>query len=168
MIIEKELKKNKKNEEDNLINNNTKKTIIIKNLKNETEENKIENAIKEKNPLIKIIDIRIVKDKKGNSKGFAFVDLENEEIANSTAELLNKTIIDENIINCAVSKPPSLGENDNRTLFINNIPSTANQNKIREIFEKVKKKLIFSMEIFLIFVLSLKIIKQKDIVMLNF
>ncbi len=85
------------------------RTVIIKNITTTTTEEDIKQFILNYNSAIGIADIRIVKDKKGISKGFAFVDLINEENALKCANILNNKILNENIITCAISKPPKLG-----------------------------------------------------------
>jgi RNA recognition motif-containing protein len=89
--------------------NKSNKTVIIKNISPITKEEDLEGYIKEFLPETHIQDIRVVRDRKGNSKGFAFVDFFTVEDAHDCAILLNNKIIEENIISCAVSKPPKLG-----------------------------------------------------------
>ena len=89
--------------------NNNHKTVIVKNLTFETTEENISNFIKEEEPSLEIDDIRIVKDRKGNSRGFAFIDFTTPKMANRFVKILNNKILNGNIISCAISRPPSLG-----------------------------------------------------------
>jgi RNA recognition motif-containing protein len=125
------------NKPENLLNN-TNKTVIIKNLSLSINEDDLQSFIKTQ-VNYPIEDIRIVRDKKGNSKGFAFADFSTTEDASNCAKILNnQKLLDQNL-SCAVSKPPALGENDKRTIFINNLPFDATDETVRSTFEKVNK-----------------------------
>ncbi len=93
----------------NLNFNKSNKTVIIKNLSPITKEEDLEENIKKYLPESRIQDIRVVRDRKGNSKGFAFVDFYTLEDAHECAIMLNNKILEDNIVSCAVSKPPKLG-----------------------------------------------------------
>lgn len=129
------------NKPENLFNCSNK-TVIIKNLTLSVSEEDLESFIKSQCESFNIEDIRIVRDKKGNSKGFAFVDFPTIEEATNCSKILNNKILLDNMLSCAVSKPPALGENDKRTIFINNLPFDATEDAIRSTFEKVNISLI--------------------------
>ena len=121
----------------NYIENNTKsfnelvdKKVIMKNLPENITEKEIENIIIEKCPLINIKNIRVVKDEKGNGRGFVFIDFESNENALECVSNINDLKINNNIITCALSKPPNKGENDIRTLFVNNLSYDSNEESI--------------------------------------
>ena len=123
--------------------NNSNKTVIIKNLSLHVNEEDLETFIKSHNSNERFIveEIRIVRDKTGNSKGFAFVDFSSTKEAAEFAKVLNNQIFDDNILSCAVSKPPALGANDKRTIFVNNLPFDATEDSIKSIFEPVYRHL---------------------------
>lgn len=64
--------------------------------------------------------MRIVRTVLGVSKGYAFVDFEEKESAEKALVLHNMELEGRK---CSVqfSKPPSKGENDYRTVFVNNL-----------------------------------------------
>ncbi len=118
--------------------NNSNKTVIIKNLSLLVNEEDIKAFIASyDNERFNIEEIRIVRDKSGNSKGFAFVDFPSTNEAAECAKVLNNQKFDDHILSCAVSKPPALGENDKRTIFINNLPFDATEDSVKSIFEPV-------------------------------
>jgi RNA recognition motif-containing protein len=80
-----------------------------------------------------ILDIRIVMNDEGKSKGYAFVDVVSEDIANFIVEEINSDNSSSKII-CAITK--SFDENDERTIFINNLPYNTNEAEIKSIFSK--------------------------------
>ena len=99
----------------------------------------IENIIIEKCPLINIKNIRVVKDEKGNGRGFVFIDFESNENALECVSNINDLKINNNIITCALSKPPNKGENDIRTLFVNNLSYDSNEDSIKKVFSNYGK-----------------------------
>ena len=118
--------------------NNSNKTVIIKNLSLLVNEEDIKAFIESyNNDSFDMQEIRIVRDKSGNSKGFAFVDFSSTNDAAECAKILNNKNFDDHILSCAVSKPPALGENDKRTIFINNLPFDATEESVKSIFEPV-------------------------------
>jgi len=117
--------------------NNSNKTVIIKNLSLSVNEEDLEAIIKANKDSFNIEDIRIVRDKRGNSKGFAFVDFSTTDEATECARIINNKEIGVQIISCAVSKPPALGENDKRTIFVNNLPYDATEDSMKSTFEQV-------------------------------
>lgn len=121
---------------ENKNNHSSDKTLIIKNIPIIETEQDIEQFIKLNYPSAKISDIRIIKNKQGISKGFAFIDCITADNAEEICNNINNKDFDGNIITCAVSKPPSLGENDKRTIFINNLSFKTEEGQLRSIFEK--------------------------------
>lgn len=99
----------KKIEKTKLKINNSLKTVIIKNLTDDTTEEILSNFIKEEEPSLELEDIRIVKDRKGKSRGFAFIDFSTPKMANRFVKIINHKVLNGNIVSCAISKPPSLG-----------------------------------------------------------
>jgi len=85
------------------------RTIIIKNLVRTVDEGELQEFLEENSPDVKHEDIRIVRDKKGFSKGFAFVDFFNKYDAEICLENINGKEIEGECIICAISKPPSSG-----------------------------------------------------------
>ena len=123
----------------NFNENNEDKKVIMKNLPENITEKEIENIIIEKCPLINIKNIRVVKDEKGNGRGFAFIDFESNENALECVSNINDLKINNNIITCALSKPPNKGENDIRTLFVNNLSYDSNEESIKKVFSNYGK-----------------------------
>jgi RNA recognition motif-containing protein len=85
------------------------RTIIVKNLSRTVDEEQMQEFIEVNSPDVKLEDIRIVRDKKGFSKGFAFVDFFNKYDAEICLENINGKLIEGEAILCAISKPPSSG-----------------------------------------------------------
>jgi RNA recognition motif-containing protein len=117
------------------IQNESKKTVFIKGLSPLTTEESIKTFILSLLPSANINDIRLVRDRKGVSKGFSFVDFADANTAHQCSKILNNKIIEENSITCAVSKPPKFGENDKRTIFVNNISYASTEESIKAAFE---------------------------------
>ena len=138
--IEKNIKKNTFNEivDMNFNENIEDKKVIIKNLpeNEEISEKEIENMILEKCPLLNIKNIRLVKDENGKGRGFAFIDFENNSNAKECVSNINEIKFHNNIITCALSKPPKNGENDIRTIFVNNLSYESNEKSIKNVFSK--------------------------------
>ncbi len=135
MLID-NINQNAEEDDENKNENNSNRTVIVKNLSLITIESDLEKFITALSPDFDINEIRLVRDRKGNSKGIAFIDLPTIEQAHDCAILLNNKQLDDNIITCAVSKPPNLGENDSRTIFVNNISYESTQNEIKSAFEQ--------------------------------
>jgi RNA recognition motif-containing protein len=85
------------------------RTLIIKNLEKTIDEEQLKNFIKENTSEVSIEEIRIVRDKKGFSKGYAFVDFEFKEDAQRCLKNINGLKLEDEEIICALSKPPSAG-----------------------------------------------------------
>lgn len=95
--------------EKNLHKNNSDKTIILKNLNINTTEEDISSLIKAQDEDIDIQDVRVIKDKKGVSRGYAFIDLSSHKNALACVDILNNVVLDDSLVTCAISKPPSSG-----------------------------------------------------------
>jgi len=85
------------------------RTLIIKNLQKTIDEEDLKQFIEENSPNVEIEDIRVVRDKKGFSKGFAFVDFADKNYAEICLNDINGKKLEEEYICCAISKPPSSG-----------------------------------------------------------
>lgn len=85
------------------------RTLIIKNLSRTIDEEQLQEFIQNKSPLVNLEDIRIVRDKKGFSKGFAFVDFIDKKEAEKCLNDINGKILEDQALSCAISKPPSAG-----------------------------------------------------------
>jgi RNA recognition motif-containing protein len=112
------------------------KKVIIKNIPSFFEANDIEQLIKDKCPLVDVKDIRLIKNENGISRQFAFVDLYTKDAAIQLINCLNNITINDNVITCALSKPPKDGANDKRTIFVNNLPYEITKAQINEMFMK--------------------------------
>ena len=112
------------------------KKVIIKNIPSTFEANDIENVIKERCPLVNVRDIRLIKNESGISRQFAFVDLYSKDNAIQLVNGLNNITINDQVITCALSKPPKDGANDKRTIFVNNLPYDITKEQINEMFMK--------------------------------
>ena len=78
-----------------------------------------------------IIDCRLIKDKQGKSKGYAYIDFITPEAAQESL-LLNGEMIKGKKILVALSEPPKLTHDDRSTLFLNNLPFVINELMIRD------------------------------------
>jgi RNA recognition motif-containing protein len=85
------------------------RTLLIKNLEKTIDEEQLKNFIKENTSEVSIDEIRIVRDKKGFSKGYAFVDFEFKEDAERCLKNINGLKLENEELICAISKPPSAG-----------------------------------------------------------
>ena len=85
------------------------RTVIIKNLLKTIDEEELQNFIADNSANILIEDVRIVRDKKGFSKGYAFVDFLDKLNAENCVKNINGKILEDNVLSCAISKPPSAG-----------------------------------------------------------
>lgn len=99
------------------------------------KEEDVEEFIKSNAPEFDFNAVRIVLDSKGISRKICFVDFNSPEDAKKCSKILNNKILDDNVITCAVSKPPKLGENDKRTIYINNISYGSTEESIKSAFE---------------------------------
>jgi len=99
------------NDNDSVYMEQTKhdRTLIIKNLEKTINEQELKSFIEENSPDVQIEDVRIVKDKKGFSRGFAFVDFYDKKHAEICLDYLNGKLFEGEILSVAISKPPSSG-----------------------------------------------------------
>ena len=77
------------------------------------------------------MECRFVKNKNDEFKGFAYIDFLNPLEADLAAKQLNSKLIGQNKLYAAVSKPPRTTKDDDLTLFLNNLPYTVNEDKIK-------------------------------------
>ena len=92
--------------------NNTnveKQTVFVNNIPPKLTDDELHNFILKQNKKIKILECRVVKDKAGKSRGFAFIDFKDVDHAKKCVQVLNKQVINEYEVSCALSKPPSSG-----------------------------------------------------------
>lgn len=114
---------------ENIINKEI--SIFNHNLKDNDYKN---SSLDEKTQII-IKDIRIVLNKEGKSRGYAFVDVNDVISANALVKIFNQLSIDNpNKLKCAISH--SYEEDDNRTIFINNLNFQTTEHEIIEAFSK--------------------------------
>jgi RNA recognition motif-containing protein len=116
----------------------TRYTGFISNLSLNLKEHQLEEIIGQ---VTKVKAVRIVRDRKGNSRGIAYCDFESEDNLLQAVNYFNKKEIYGNVINMDVSKPPEDHSNDAFTLFVNNLPFDITENEIFEslqIFGNVK------------------------------
>jgi RNA recognition motif-containing protein len=89
--------------------NEEKYTIFVNNIPPTISDDELYQFILQQNKKINIKECRVVKDKNGKSRGFAFVDLKDIRNAEKCVKSLNKQVLDGYEISCAMSKPPSSG-----------------------------------------------------------
>ena len=76
----------------------------------------------------------------GISKGYAYIDFASGEAANSGLKY-NNQLVGKNKIFVAISAPPKKLKDDSKTLFLNNLPFTINEQKIKEAFQDWAEKI---------------------------
>ena len=96
-------------EKENDNNTDEKTTVFINNIPLNITDDDLHNFIVNNIKKINILECRIVKDKAGKSRGFAFVDFPNIPNANKCVKAINKKTFNQYEISCAISKPPSTG-----------------------------------------------------------
>ena len=106
---EKEFEEEEEIEENDVINIEQKQTVFINNIPPNITDDDLHNFIMKMDRKIKILECRIVKDKAGKSRGFAFVDFKNIVNAKKCVQAINKKAFNDYEISCAISKPPSSG-----------------------------------------------------------
>jgi RNA recognition motif-containing protein len=126
----------------NILDNDPRKniyelTVIVKNLPDNITEEELKTFILLESPRFVITDIRLVKDKRGKSQNFAYIDFQTAQMAKECVRSINNKKINDKEITCAISKPPSLGENDKRTLYVNKLAPLTTEEMIRETFVQV-------------------------------
>lgn len=84
-------------------------------------------------PDVKIVDVRIIRDEQGVKRGIGFVDVETQEMAEAALKLDN-IHLKGNAIKVYLSKPPSEGDKDENTVFVNNLPFTCTEQSLRAHF----------------------------------
>ncbi len=89
--------------------NEEKHTIFVNNIPPNLSDDELYQFILQQHKKINIKECRVVKDKNGRSRGFAFIDLKDITNAEKCVKSLNKQVLDGYEISCAMSKPPSSG-----------------------------------------------------------
>lgn len=88
-----------------------KRTLFLRNLSDKVEEEDIMVVFAKVVPTVKIVDVRVVRNDQGEKKGFAFVDVETQEMAEQALKL-NNYHLKGGAIRVDLSKPPSEGDKD--------------------------------------------------------
>jgi len=78
-----------------------------------------------------IIDCRLIKDKSGNSKGYAYLDFITPEAAKESL-YMNGEMIKGKKLMVALSEPPKITRDDRNTLFVNNLPYSVTEKMLTE------------------------------------
>ena len=107
----------------------TRFTAFINNIPLSLKEHQLEEIIKQ---VGRVKAVRIVRDRKGNSKGFAYADFNSENDLIQTVANLNGKEIQGNVVSIAISKPPEENPNENCTIFVNNLPFDITESEILE------------------------------------
>lgn len=89
--------------------NAEKHTIFVNNIPPKITDDELYQFILQQNKRLSINECRVVKDKNGKSRGFAFIDLKDIKNAEKCVKSLNKQVLNGYEISCAMSKPPSSG-----------------------------------------------------------
>ena len=116
------------------------KKVFIKGINNDIKEIELKEYIKKKCPLIEYKDLRLVLDDTGKNRGYAFVDFNTSKEAKQFIEEMNNNSnsdikLEGSELVCALCLSPKSGQNDKRTLFINNLPFDVNKDQIKNIFK---------------------------------
>lgn len=89
-----------------------------------------------------IKQVRLIKERDGKSKGFAYIEFADEDSANKSLTL-NESQLGGRTIKVTISNPPSKkkrDQSDTHTLFLSNLPLDATEDELRTKFGSVKKK----------------------------
>ena len=107
----------------------TRFTAFINNIPANIKEHQLEEILRQ---MTKLKVVRIVRDRKGNSRGIAYCDFDTEEELIQAVNNLNGREIMGNIINIAISKPPEENQNELSTIFVNNLPFDITETELQE------------------------------------
>lgn len=110
----------------------TRFTAFISNLPGSVKEYQLDEVLRQ---LVRVKAVRIVRDRKGNSRGIAYCDFESIEDLDYAVNNLNNAELFGNKVEVAVSKPPESEKNEERTVFVNNLPFTCSEINIRNALE---------------------------------
>jgi len=110
----------------------TRFTAFISNLPGNVKEYQLDELLRQ---LVKVKAVRIVRDRKGNSRGIGYCDFESEEDLDYAVKNLNGTELFGNKVEVAVSKPPETNKSEDRTVFVNNLPFSCCENDLKLAFE---------------------------------
>lgn len=93
------------------------------------------------------MECRLIKDKSGNSKGFAYLDFVSEDAAKESLIMNNETVGNRNLFVSLSAPPKSKNNEEEMSLFLNNFSYSINEEKIfnaiPDFVIKGKKKLTF-------------------------
>ena len=127
------------------------KTVFVKNLNFETTEEELENFLKEKG-MQNIVNVKIV-NKDGISRGFGFIEFENNPEAEKMIKTLQKSILNKHVLNLSISLPKTnlkkkkvgtVTYKNVDKLIVRNIAFQANKKELEEllsnliVFKKVR------------------------------
>eukprot|EP00347_Sterkiella_histriomuscorum_P009820 403339762 len=113
-----------------------KKTLYLEQLNEETEEEDITALFIRVVADVKILDIRLIRDEQGKKRGFAFVDVESQEMAEKSL-LLNNYNLKGSMLKIHIYKPPNESEKSDFTVYVHGLPQTCNEQKLREHFKEI-------------------------------
>jgi len=92
-----------------------KNKLFVGNLSFDIDDNRLAEIFRSASEEIKIVDVRVIIDKfSGKSKGFGFVTLETEEMAQTAIGLLNGQEVDGRQIFVNIAKPMEKRDNNRR------------------------------------------------------
>ena len=109
----------------------TRFTAFISNLPGSVKEHQLDEVLRH---IVRVKAVRIVRDRKGNSRGIAYCDFESQEDLLYAISALNNKELFGNKLEIAVSKPPEEDKNEEKTVFINNLAFTATEEQIKSLF----------------------------------
>jgi len=78
-----------------------------------------------------------VKDSRGNSKGYSYVEFDEESAAGASLKL-HQTQLDGRTLKVSISNPPAKKKRDlpdTLTAYVNNLPTTVTEDQVKKIFE---------------------------------
>lgn len=111
----------------------TRFTAFISNLPGNVKEHQLDEVLRH---IVRVKAVRIVRDRKGNSRGIAYCDFESSEDLHYAITTLNQKELFGNKLEIAVSKPPEEEKNEEKTIFINNLAFTSTEDQIKSLFCK--------------------------------
>ena len=76
------------------------------------------------------MECRLIKDKSGNSKGFAYIDFVSEDAAKESLIMNNETVENRNLFVSLSAPPKSKNNEEEMSLFLNNFSFSINEEKI--------------------------------------
>jgi RNA recognition motif-containing protein len=110
---------------------NARFTAFIHNLPGNVKEYQLDEVLRQ---VVKVKAVRIVRDRKGNSRGIAYCDFESQEDLDYAVSSLNQRELCGNKVHVAVSRPPELEKNEEKTVFVNNLPFSCTEELLKTTF----------------------------------